>query len=145
MPRSFASTVVKAHPDEVWSFLRDFSAPPQYIEAVTSTVITGGKPADQVGCERISALQDGTPVVEVLVALDDVNRSLSYRLTEGPFPFTNYHSTMQVSLVSDENASFVEWFSSYDCEAADAKAMDDILAGGIYEPALAFIKKRFGA
>lgn len=143
MPRSYASTTVAADADAVWTFLRNFDGTPDFVEAISASEILDGKLADQVGAERKLTLGDGALVRERLVALSDVDRSYTYHLLEGPFPFTEYYSTIRVSRVSDANTSFVEWWSTYDCEAADAKAMDDLLAGNLYGGGLAAVKARF--
>lgn len=144
MPRSYASTTVATDPDTVWAYLRDFNGASGYVEAITTSEILDGRSADQVGAERRLILADGSSVRERLVALSDLDRSYTYHLLEGPFPFTAYFSTIRVSLVSLEGASLVEWWSTYDCEAADAKAMDDLLAGTLYASGLTAIKARFG-
>jgi hypothetical protein len=143
MPRSYASTVVAAEPDAVWTFLRNFDGTPEFLEAIASSEILDGKLADQVGAERKLTLGDGSLVRERLVALSDLDRSYTYHLLEGPFPFTAYYSTIRVSPVSDEGTSFVEWWSTYDCDATDAKAMDDLLAGDLYSGGLAAVQTRF--
>lgn len=143
MPRSYASITVATDPDAVWAYLRDFNAVPGYVEAITTSEILDGRPADQVGAERRLVLADGALVRERLVALSDLDRSYTYHLLEGPFPFTGYYSTIRVSPVSLEGTSFVEWWSTYDCEAADAKAMDDLLAGTLYAGGLTTVKARF--
>lgn len=143
MPRSYASTSVAAGPDTVWAYLRDFNGAPGYVEAVSTSEILDGRAADQVGAERRLILADGSLVRERLVALSDVDRSYTYHLLEGPFPFTAYSSTIRVSPVPLEGASLVEWWSTYDCEAADAKAMDDLLAGTLYTGGLKAVQARF--
>ena len=143
MPRSYANTVVAADPDTVWAFLRDFDATPEYVEAIEASEIVGGKPADKVGCERLLTLTDGNPVRETLVTLCDLNRTYTYHLTEGPFPFTKYYSTIRVTPVTADGASFVEWWAVYDCESADEKAMDDLLAGSLFGGGLAALRARF--
>ena len=144
MPRSYASSVISAAPDTVWGFLRDFNRTPDFIEAIAASEILDGKPADQVGCLRRLTLADGAPVLERLVALSDLDRSYTYHLLEGPFPFTGYHSTLRVSPVTEAGASFVEWWSTYDCLPEDEKAMDDLLAGGLYAGGLASVQARLG-
>ncbi|WP_091213900.1 SRPBCC family protein [Geodermatophilus siccatus] len=100
MPRSYTSSVIGADPDTVWDFLRDFNRTPDFVDAVTASEILDGKPADQVGCERKLTLNDGSLVRERLVALSDLDRSYTYHLLEGPFPFTRYYSTIRVSPVT---------------------------------------------
>ena len=143
MPRSYASTVAAADPDTVWAFLRDFDATPTYVEAIEASEIVDGKPADQVGCERVLSLTGGGVVRETLVALSDLDRSYTYHLTEGPFPFTRYYSTLRVTPLTSDGGSFVEWFAVYDCEAADEKAMEDFLAGSLFSGGLAAVRARF--
>ena len=143
VPRSYASTSVAKGPDTVWAYLRDFNATPGYVEAISTSEILDGRSAAEVGAERKLILADGSLVLERLVALSDLDRSYTYHLLEGPFPFTAYYSTIRVSPVSLEGASLVEWWSSYDCEAADAKALDDLLAGTLYTGGLMAIKARF--
>lgn len=143
MPRSYASTVVPADPDTVWGFLRDFNGTPNFVDVIAASEIVGDGPADQVGAERVLTLGDDGIVRETLVALDDVERSYTYHLTEGPFPFTHYYSTITVKPVTESGHSFVEWWSTYDCEASDAKAMDDLLGGALYGGGLASVKARF--
>ena len=143
MPRSYASTTVAADPDTVWAFLRDFNATPQYVEAVSSSEMLEGTPPDRVGAERRLVLADGAPVRERLVALDDVERSFTYHLLEGPFPLSAYYSTICVKPVTSDKSSFIEWWSTYDCAAADATAMDDLLAGTLYGGGLKSLRRRF--
>lgn len=145
MPRSYASTVVPADPDAVWAFLRDFDATPEYVEAIDASEIVDGKPADQVGCERVLTLVGGGVVRETLVALSDLDRTYTYHLTEGPFPFTRYHSTIRVTPLTSEGASFAEWFAVYDCEAADEKANEEFLAVQLFAAGLAAVRARFAA
>ena len=143
VPRSSASLVVPAAPDAVWGFLRDFDGTPHYVELIATSEILDGKAADQVGCERVLNFTDGTVVRETLVALSDLDRTLTYHLTEGPFPFSRYYSTVKVVPVEDGASSFVEWSAVYDCDAAHEKANDDLLAGGLFGPGLAAVRDRF--
>ncbi len=55
-----------------------------------------------------------------------------------------YYSTIRVSPVTQGGASFVEWWSTYDCEPEDEKAMDDLLAGALYAGGLAAVQARLG-
>jgi hypothetical protein len=143
MPRSYASAIIDADPEEVWRFIRNFDRTPDYLQLVEHSEITGGQPADRVGCERVMTLTDGSVVKETLIAIDDELRELRYHLTEAPFPFTGYYSTMRVYAITTTGGTFVAWSSTYDCESADADANDDLLAGQIYSPGLSSIKGRF--
>lgn len=145
MPHSFASTVVEAPPDVVWDFVKNFNGTPDYLALVAASLITDDQPVDLLGCERVITLTDGRIVRETLVARDDIARTLTYHLTEGPFPFSNYYSTMRVTLISDTGGSFVDWSSTYDSDAADAAANNHLLANQIYGAGLQQIKERFAS
>ena len=143
MPRSAASIVIPAAPDVVWGFLRDFDAVPQYAGPIATSEILDGRAADQVGCERRLTTTDGSPIRETLVALSDVDRTLTYHLTEGPFPFTRYYSTIRVTPVTRDGSSFVEWSAVYDCESADEQAMDELLSETLFGKGLDAVRDRF--
>jgi hypothetical protein len=143
MPRSYASIVIDADPEAVWRYIRNFDGTPDYLDLVATSEVPDGKPADQVGCERVMVLHDSTVVKETLISIDDERRRLRYHLTDGPFPFSNYYSTMQVSLVSESGGAFVAWSSRYDCDEAHAQANEELLAGHIYAPGLARIREMF--
>ena len=143
MPRSYVSAVVPAPADAVWAYLRDFNGVPRFVEAIAASEIVGGKPADQVGCERLLTLGDGNPVRETLVSFSDLDRTYTYHLTEGPFPWTRYYSTIRVYRVTADDHSFVEWWSVYDCAEADEKANDDLLVNALFGPGLAAVRAHF--
>jgi hypothetical protein len=143
MPSSYASIVIDADPEDVWRYVRNFDGAPGYVDLVETSEIADGRPADQVGCERVLLLQGDIVVREVLIGLDDERRELRYHLPESPFPFRNYHSTMRVHLVSESGGTFVTWSGRYDCDEADAKANDEMVAGGLYVPGLARLRDLF--
>ena len=143
MPRSYASIVIDADPDDVWRCLRNFDGTPDYLDLVATSEISDGRQADQIGCQRVMVLTDESVVKETLIGIDDERRQLRYHLTEGPFRFSNYYATVQVSPVTASGATFVAWSSHYDCEQADADANDELLARVIYSPGLARVKDMF--
>lgn len=143
MPSSYASIVIDADPGDVWRYIRNFDRTPEYLDLVVSSEIADGKPADQVGCERVLVLSDGHVVNEVLIALDDERRELRYHLVDSPYAFSDYYSTMRVYLVSASGAAFVTWSGHYACDAADAAACDEMVAGALYAPGLARLKEMF--
>ena len=72
-----------------------------------------------------------------------LDRTYTYHLTEGPFPWTRYYSTIRVYRVTADDHSFVEWWSVYDCAEADEKANDDLLVNALFGPGLAAVRAHF--
>ena len=76
MAKSYASTVIKASPDEVWARVRDFNGLATWHSGlVSASEIEDGKAGDQVGSIRSFTLTDGTHIREQLLAHSDLDRS----------------------------------------------------------------------
>jgi len=143
MARSYASAVVPASADEVWSLVRDFNGLPNWHPAITGSEIEGGGSAEAVSAVRALTLADGGAVRERLVGLDDVGRSYTYEIVTGPFPIRSYRSTIRVLPVTATGQAFVEWFGDYDADAADEAELDKAFAGGVYGTGLKALAERF--
>ena len=152
MPTSYASAVVDADVDQVWSLVRDFNGLDRWVAAVQSSEIEGSAPADQVGCVRHLTLADGGEIRERLVDLDDGQRRYTYDILESPFAVRRYRATIRVAPVTDRLTgasadtprSFVEWWTDYDCEAADEVELDKTFARGVFGGGLAGLRGHFG-
>ena len=83
MAKSYASTVIKASPDEVWAHVRDFNGLATWHSGLVSqSEIEDGKAGDQVGSIRSFTLTDGTHIREQLLAHSDSRSLLHLRLPE---------------------------------------------------------------
>lgn len=51
----------------------------------------------------------------------------------------------QVSPVTDEDAAFVEWFATFDCDKADIGQWQSFFAQNIFKPGLDSLKKKAAA
>jgi len=61
MAKSYASTVIKASPDEVWARVRDFNGLATWHGGLCShSEIEDGKSGDQVGASRVVAEIEAT-------------------------------------------------------------------------------------
>ena len=78
MPEAFASAIIPADAAAVWAVVRDFDGLPRWHPAIESSVLE--TPGDSVGAVRHLTLGDGGEVREVLVALSDTTRSLTYEI-----------------------------------------------------------------
>jgi hypothetical protein len=144
MPRPYASGVVPASADAVWSLVRDFNGLPEWLPAVTASELTEGGSGAEVGAVRRLTLGDGGIVVERLLELHDAERRFSYEILESPFAVRRYVATFRVSPVTATGEAFVEWWSEYDAEAADEAGLTQTFADAIFAGGIAALGTHFG-
>ena len=118
MAKSYASTVIKASPDEVWARVRDFNG----LADVAQRARLGrarsrtARPATRSASIRSFTLTDGTHIREQLLAHSDLDRSYTYDFQKTPFDVDNYCATLRVTPLTDGGGSFVEWWTTFDCD-----------------------------
>jgi hypothetical protein len=120
MPRSYASTVIDAPADEVWARVRDFNG------LATFT------------------LTDGTHLRERLLSHSDVEREYSYNFEKTPFDVDNYHATIRVTPVTDGNKSFVEWWTTFDCDRDQQDHWTEFFATQVFQGGFDALHAHFG-
>jgi len=143
MPRPYASAVIPASADAVWSLVRDYNGLPGWHPAISDSSMDSGAPAE-VGSVRRLTLGNGGIVVVRLLVLDDADRRYTYEILESPFPVRRYVSTIRVAPVTDSGSAFVEWWSDYDADGADEAGLNDTFAGAVYGSGLKALQERFG-
>jgi hypothetical protein len=137
MPKAYASTVIDAPADTVWSAVRDFNGlATWYGSVIARSRIEEGKAADQVGCVRDFYLQDGAHLRERLLAFSDADRSYTYNFETTPFDVQNYCATLRVTPVTDTNRSFVEWWTTFDCPPERSAEWIGTFADGVFKGGL---------
>ena len=67
MARAYASIILKAPVETVWSIVRDFNGLPNWHPAIAESRIEGGEPADKIGCVRDFTLRNGDRIREKLL------------------------------------------------------------------------------
>lgn len=144
MPRPYSSGVVPADVTKVWEAVRDFNGLPAWHPAIESSEIEPGPAAGEAGAVRKLTLADGGTVREKLLALDDVNRSYTYEIVEGPFPVRRYVSTVRVAPITATGESFVEWWCDYDADAADEARLTATFADGVYASGITGLAQHLG-
>lgn len=144
MPRSYASVVLNATADEVWSYLRDFGNLAEWMPGVQTGLIEDGGPSDRVGCVRRIIGPGDSVFRERLAGLDDDGRAYWYDILECPLPVRGARGHVRVAPVSATGQAFVEWWGEFSADAADEEAMRKTLARGIYATGLDALAKRFG-
>lgn len=141
MGKCYNSAVINAPCEKVWNTIRNFHDFSWAPGVVTKAVAVGGLKGDQIGAKRI--LNDAFH--ETLLALDDHERTLSYSIDDGPGPVSknavrNYIGRVRVFPITENNATFIEWQSSYD--SADAAAVGEF-CNPIYQALLKALKQHF--
>jgi polyketide cyclase/dehydrase/lipid transport protein len=144
MPRPYASGVVPASADAVWSHIRDFNGLPDWHPAIVASELTSGS-GGEVGAVRRLTLGDGGVVVERLLVLDDPDRSFTYEFVENPFGARRYVAAVRVAPVTASGEAFVEWWAEFDSDAADEQRLTDFFADGVYATGIGALREHFGA
>jgi uncharacterized protein YndB with AHSA1/START domain len=119
MARAYASIILKAPVETVWSLVRDFNALPNWAPAIAKSKIEGGLDPDVVGCVRSFYTKDGQHIRERLLALDDANYTFTYNFEKPAFPVRNYIATVRLYPVTHSDETFAEWQSTFDEEPGD--------------------------
>ncbi len=144
MARSYASTVIDASVDEVWARIRDFNGLSTWHSGMVATSeIEDGKTGDQVGCVRSFTLTDGTHLRERLLAHSDEERSYTYDFQKTPFDVDNYRATIRVTPVTDGGRSFVEWWTTFDCDRDRIGYWEQFFATEVFRGGLDALKVHF--
>jgi Polyketide cyclase / dehydrase and lipid transport len=144
--KSYASTVIDAPSDEVWARIRDFNGLPVWHGGMVATSeIEDGKAGDQVGGVRSFTLTNDAHLREKLVGHSDHERSYTYDFQKDPFDVDNYLATIKVTPVTDGNASFVEWWTTFDCDRDKIGYWESFFATEVFQGGFDALKAHFAA
>ncbi|REF00170.1 SRPBCC family protein [Thermomonospora umbrina] len=144
MPRSYASVVINASAEEVWTFLRDFGNLADWRVGIATCAIEDGGPPDRVGCVRRLIGIGDLVFRERLTGLDDAARSCSYEILESPLPVRDCRATIRVAPVTDTGQAFVEWQAEFAADPADEHAMTATFDSAVLGSGLDRLRRRFG-
>lgn len=142
MPRPYASAIINAPVDQVWSYVRDFGNLAEWLPAIEACDLEDG--GSGVGAVRRVTAPGGVVFRERLVALSDLDHTLTYDFLESPLPVRNLHATIRLAPVTDTGATFAEWWGVFNADASDEESMTGLLAQGVYRTGLEALQKRFG-
>ena len=137
----FNTTVVKAPRAEVWKLLRNFHDLSWASGVIESLEVVGDASADQIGAKRIL---NGV-FHETLLALDDVDHTFQYQITDGPGPVSKekvqgYIGQVRVFPVTADDTTYVEWTSRW---GSSAGGVADF-CNPIYRALLQALEAHFG-
>lgn len=91
MPIIDHAALLDVDADRAWAVLRRFGAIAEWHPAISSSKIENGVADGAPGAIRCLTLADGSMLRECLLALDDANRSFTYRFEEAALPVDDYH------------------------------------------------------
>lgn len=132
MARAYASAIIKAPVETVWSLIRDFNALPKWAPAIADSQIEGGLDADVVGCVRSFHTHDGAHIRERLLMLDDARRTFTYNFEKPAFPVKNYRATARLMPVTHNDTTFAEWEASFDEALGDEGKYEKIISKDVF-------------
>ena len=144
MVQVYASSVIDASADNVWSRIRDFNAMPQWHPLIADSRIENSQSSDRVGCIRQFSLRDGGMIRERLLALSDYEYSCTYEILESPMEVENYTATLKLTPVTDGARCFAEWSAEFDCAPGRERELTDSIGGGVFQGGFDALKRHFG-
>jgi uncharacterized protein YndB with AHSA1/START domain len=133
MAKAYASAIIDAPIETVWSIVRDFNGLPNWHPAIVTSEIEDGLEADVVGCVRRFQLQDGALVRERLLAFSDADWSLTYNFETPAFPVENYLATIRLLPVTNGDRTFVEWEATFDEAPKDRGKYVEIISNAVFQ------------
>ncbi len=113
----YNSTVVDAPREKVWETIKDFHNLSWAGPVITKVDVIGEKGGSEIGATRL--LNDA--FLETLVSVNEDEYTFTYSIDDGPEPLSkdsvsNYLGTVHLYPVTDSNATFIEWTSSYESD-----------------------------
>ena len=119
---------ISADANKIWGIIGAFSGLENYLPPIAKSLTEG----EGVGMTRTLTTQDGSEFIERLEALDHDSRSLTYSIiSDHPFPFTDYVSTIKVSNSGNDECE-VEWSAEFNPSGATTEEVQALLSG-LYE------------
>lgn len=142
MPKAYASAVIPAPIDEVWTFVRDYANIADWHPTIETCEIESGDPAAP-GCVRHLTGPGGAVFREKLLTLSDSERTFTYEFLESPFPVRSYTSTVRLAPLTENGHTFGEWYAWFESEAADEESMTKIFTKAVFGSGLEALQKHF--
>jgi Polyketide cyclase / dehydrase and lipid transport len=129
MAKAYYSTVFEQPAADVWEIVRDFNNYPVWVGGAGESRIEDGKSGDTVGAIR-SVLYQERRIRQRLLAQSDVERSQTYEFCGAPsLPVTGFQATLRITPIVDGDGAFVEWWATFDCDAAGRDELVGTLRG----------------
>jgi len=144
MPDVYESTVVSAPAEAVWETIRAFDGMHEWYPGIESDAIRidNDKSGDAVGAIRSIEMPGDVTIREKLVEHSDLRRSYTYTIVDYPLPVEDYHGTLRVREVTDDDAAFVSWTARFEI---DPELREDTLENitAVFRGGLDALRERF--
>jgi len=128
------SVIIEAPIERVWRAVRRFDGVAEWNPGVTAALMESGS-ATEVGSVRKLDIVDGSVFRETLLAHSDLEHFYSYDIIESPLNCQNYRSTHRFVEITEGNKTLGIWEGQFDCDPADAAALEKIVGDTIYRDA----------
>lgn len=142
MIQVYASTVIDAPAQRVWSVIRDFNALPQWHPLIAESRIEGDAAPDKVGCIRNFRTRDGGAIREQLLTLSDYDFECAYSILESPMGVENYVARLKLTPVTDGDRTFAEWSAEFDCPPEREQELADLVGNKVFQGGLTALKSQ---
>jgi Polyketide cyclase / dehydrase and lipid transport len=127
MAKAYYSTVFEQPATQVWEIVRDFNNYPVWVGGAGESRIEDGRSGDAVAAVRRVLYQE-RHIRQRLLALSDVERAQTYEFCgAASLPVTDFQATLRISPIVDGDRAFVEWWATFDCDAARRDELTGIL------------------
>lgn len=108
---------------KAWELISSFKGIENFSPIERSVVEGEGE-----GATRTCYMPDGAEISEVLSKVSQEQMQIKYEILDGPFPITNYLSTVNVTQLNDSSCE-VSWGANFDVEAENEEAMKELFSG----------------
>ncbi len=136
----WTSRVIKAPVGDVWAVMRDFKGMGAWHNEITKMYMLKKVRPDKVGGIRDFYFGKGH-LNEVLLHLDDITRSFSYRITKSDTPWINYVSGPRLWPVTASNSTFGVWTGDWQASPQDDLVLIPDTEQGVYQKAFDGVEK----
>ena len=122
MGKTYQTIVINAPVEKVWEKFGDFHDMSWAAGVIDKCEKVGESQGNQAGAKRI--LNDAFH--ETLLEVSEIDRTIRYSIDQGPSPISQdeikgYIGVIRVSPATEDNATFVEWSSSWTGNDAPAE------------------------
>lgn len=138
------STVLDAPLSAAWAAVRAFASVADWNPVVTASTLEPGVPEQAVGSVRRLQATDGNTYRERLLAVSDLEHTLSYEMLEPPLPTTRLVNTIRLAAVTDGDRTFAEYASRFDVSDEASAAAIANLNAAVFEASLRGLERFLG-
>jgi hypothetical protein len=139
MPRVYYSTILSAPVEDVWEIVRDFNGLPNWHPGIKASEIEDGCGPECTACVgsvRHFQLANGEWMREQLLALSDLDFSVTYSILETGMKLKNYVATLKLTPVTATDETFAEWEAVFDvtdpaAEEETAETVHSVFESGL--------------